>query len=70
MIGARGCIEEIQKADARRASARPGIYRITVAWQGMHQTVAPSVACARNLFGADTYRRTLSAIQAGLSGCQ
>lgn len=58
MLGARGCIQRIQAADT--ATCTPAIYRITVAWQGLSPTVAPSLACAQNDYGAnDALRRAI-----------
>jgi type IV pilus assembly protein PilV len=60
VIGARGCIEELQAKDETSGICRPGIYRITVAWQGLHPTKAPALACGKDLYGADTNRRAIS----------
>ena len=58
MIGALGCIQRLQAADA--PSCRPAIYRVTVAWQGLQATVAPSLACGQNSYGAnDALRRAI-----------
>jgi type IV pilus assembly protein PilV len=67
MIGARGCIG----FDAGVAP-NPDTYTVAVAWQGMNDTVAPSlpggsppgmssaVACAQGMYGAgDTKRRVI-----------
>ena len=71
MIGARGCIEQIQAANAAAGVCTPGIYRITVAWQGMGPTVAPSSTCASGLYGSnDANRRAMSArVVVGLPEC-
>jgi type IV pilus assembly protein PilV len=63
MIGARGCIEQIQARNPARGVCQPGIYRATVAWQGMHKTTAPTLACGQNAYGGadnDTMRRAVS----------
>jgi type IV pilus assembly protein PilV len=60
MIGARGCVEELQARNETPGACQPGLYRISVAWQGMHPTKAPSLACGRNQYGADTNRRAIS----------
>jgi type IV pilus assembly protein PilV len=60
MTGARGCIEEVQAPDPTPGVCRHGIYLITVAWQGLHPTVAPAQACARNAYGPDSHRRAIS----------
>lgn len=58
MIGARGCIERLQAADT--PSCTPAIYRVTVAWQGLQPTVASSLACGVNSYGAnDALRRAI-----------
>ncbi len=61
MTGARGCVEEIQAPNATDGACLAGIYQITVAWQGMHPTVAPALACGKDAYGADSSRRAISA---------
>lgn len=70
MIGARGCITQIQASDA--VACVPGIYEVTVTWQGMFETVAPNNTCAQglNIYGGDTLRRAISLrVSAGTGGC-
>lgn len=51
MLGARGCIEE----------TAPGVYRVSVVWQGSTKTVAPQgVSCGSNLYGEETLRRAVT----------
>lgn len=71
MIGARGCIEQLQAQDASAGVCQPGIYRLTVAWQGMHPTKTPSLSCASGAFGKDdSYRRAISVqVAVGLPHC-
>jgi type IV pilus assembly protein PilV len=71
VIGARGCIEELQAADETPGICKPGIYRVSVAWQGLHPTKAPSLACAKGLYGADdNNRRAISVrIAIGVPRC-
>ena len=57
MTDGRGCIERIQDVNATAGVCRPAIYRVTVTWQGLHQTAAPHVSCASGSYGDDTYRR-------------
>lgn len=54
MIGARGCIEELQEPNASTGSCTPGVYRVTVAWQGLHKTKAPAdlLGCGKDQYGA------------------
>lgn len=56
MIGARGCIERLSGAGTSEV-----VLRVTVAWQGMSPSVAPSLTCAQGEYGADdNMRRTVS----------
>jgi len=52
MIGARGCITQIDAAN--------NIYMVTVVWQGLNPTVAPTVACGKNQYGSDDLRRAVN----------
>ena len=46
LIGGRGCIEQIE-------GPVPPQFRIVVTWQGLHQTLAPSFACAQGSYGSE-----------------
>ena len=54
MIGARGCITQVDAANR--------IYRVSVAWQGMAGTAAPADTCgqASGAYGGDLKRRVVS----------
>ena len=52
MIDARGCIVAVNAADR--------LYRVTVAWQGMSDTVEPASACGDGLYTSDESRRAVS----------
>jgi len=70
MEGGRGCIERIQTANTAAGVCRPAIYRVTVTWQGLHETTAPSVTCASGSYGSDTYRRAVTQqVTVGLTTC-
>lgn len=72
MIGARGCITEIQPPIHGGGACQPGVYEVTVAWQGLAKTVAPKNRCAQdlNLYGDDAYRRTISLrVAVGTAAC-
>jgi type IV pilus assembly protein PilV len=71
MIGARGCIEQLQAANPASGICQPAIYRITVAWQGFNATVAPAVSCGLDLYGADdALRKAVSSrVIVPLPGC-
>lgn len=60
MIGARGCIAELQAPDPTDGVCTPGVYEVSVAWQGLHTTQAPALACGKDLYGDDKYRRLLA----------
>lgn len=61
MIGARGCVEQLQAANGAAGICQPAIYRVTVAWQGLNATVVPAVACGANQYGDDdSLRKTVS----------
>lgn len=71
MSGARGCITQIQASNATAGICQPGIYQISVAWQGRHQTIAPNDACGKDLYGDETYRRVIfTQVTIGLPSCQ
>ena len=70
MLGARGCIERVQAADPTPGVCKPGVYRVTVAWQGLNPTAAPFLACGSGLYGATNLRRAVAAdVTVGLPGC-
>jgi type IV pilus assembly protein PilV len=70
MISARGCIEEVQAPDPTVGVCTPGIYRVTVAWQGLYKTVSPALACGKDAYGDDALRRAISTeLTIGLPRC-
>jgi type IV pilus assembly protein PilV len=70
MTGARGCVTKLQAPDPTAGVCTPGIYLVTVAWQGFNKTVAQANTCAQDLYGNDAYRRAISArVVVGLPGC-
>ena len=72
MIGARGCITLIQAENPALGVCTPGIYLVTVAWQGLSPTSIPSATCGAGSFGTDDrLRRAISArVSVGLPSCQ
>jgi type IV pilus assembly protein PilV len=72
MIGARGCITQLQAANSASGVCTPAIYQVAIAWQGLHQTIAPNLNCGSGLYGSDeTLRRVISGqITTGLTACQ
>lgn len=71
MIGARGCIEQIQAANPTPGLCTPGIYRVSVVWQGLTPIAQSALACGQNLYGTDdTLRRAISErVTIGLPSC-
>lgn len=70
MTGARGCVSQIQASDGSLGVCRHAVYLLTVAWQGMHPTIAPALACGRDAYGADTGRRAIAVrVAVGLPDC-
>jgi type IV pilus assembly protein PilV len=71
MIGARGCITQVQVPNPSPGICTPGIYRVDVVWQGMQPTFASPITCAQGSYGAnDALRRVVSTqITVGLLAC-
>jgi type IV pilus assembly protein PilV len=70
MVGARGCVEQLQAPNPAAGVCVPGIYRVSVAWQGMHPTTASSLPCGANQYGPDSNRRVISVrVAVGLPDC-
>ena len=66
----RGCVETVQAEDASAGVCVPGVYRVTVAWQGANRTTEPAVACGSGLYGGTGYRRAISTlVSIGLPSC-
>jgi type IV pilus assembly protein PilV len=58
MTNARGCVERLQPVN--NVTCTPGIYKVTVEWQGLHKTKEPGDSCGGSIYGADGYRRAIS----------
>lgn len=70
MQSGRGCIEQIQASDPSAGVCQPGVYRITVVWQGLSQTAVSALACGQGSYTPDTTRRAISSqITVGLPYC-
>lgn len=71
MIGARGCITQVQAPNPASGVCLPGIYQVAVAWQGIVRTARPAISCGQTQYGTDEgYRRVISRIvTVGLPGC-
>lgn len=56
MIGARGCIEQVDAVTQQ--------YRVSIAWQGLHETSAPAQAlsCGKDQYGDEKQRRIITAL--------
>ncbi len=71
LVNGVGCVELVTAENAAAGTCQPGIYRVTVAWQGSNLTSIPSVSCGTGLFGNERYRRAISSqVSIGLPSCQ
>lgn len=72
MIGALGCITQVQPQNTAAGTCTPGIYLVSIAWQGLNATSSPSVLCGQGSFGSDDrLRRVVSArVSIGLPACE
>ena len=63
MVGARGCITQLQAPNPALGVCTTGVYQVSVAWQGTVPTNAtPALACAAGSYGAnDAFRRAIAA---------
>jgi len=70
MEGGRGCISQVQAPDASAGVCFPGVYQITVVWQGKNPTSASALTCGQGLYTPDTTRRAISSqVTVGLPHC-
>lgn len=60
MIGARGCVEQLQAPNPAVGVCQPGMYRLSVAWQGMNSTITPAVTCGQDTYGDESLRKVVS----------
>jgi len=71
MLGARGCITQLQAANPALGVCTAGVYQVSVAWQGMVATATPTLACGTGSYGAsDTFRRLITTtVSVGTTSC-
>jgi len=71
MVGARGCVTQLQAPNPALGVCTAGVYQVAVAWQGMVATATPALACGTGLYGAsDGFRRTIAAtVSVGTTSC-
>src|ERR1700688_544682 len=71
MVGAVGCITQVQAYNPALGVCKAGIYQVSVAWQGMNPTAAPALVCGQGTFGAnEAYRRVIAAaVTVGTTSC-
>ena len=71
LVNGVGCVELVTAQNNAAGICTPGVYRVTVAWQGSNLTSIPSVTCGTGLYGNERYRRALSSqVSIGLPSCQ
>lgn len=61
MQAARGCVTQVQAPNPSLGVCTTGIYQVTVVWQGMNPTAAPSLVCGQGSYGNDATRRAIAA---------
>lgn len=72
MQGARGCITQITARNNTDGECQQGVYRVSVAWQGMHKTKAPAegLTCGKDAYGSEEHRRVISTrVSIGVPSC-
>lgn len=71
MLGAVGCITQVQASNTALGVCTAGVYQVSVAWQGMSPTAASGLACGQGSYGAnDAYRRVITAsVVVGTTSC-
>jgi type IV pilus assembly protein PilV len=71
MVGAVGCITQVQAYNPSLGVCSSGIYQVSVAWQGLNPTAPSALACGQGNFGAnDAYRRVIAAtVSVGTTSC-
>lgn len=70
MIDARGCVEQLQVPDTTVGVCTPGKYRVTVTWQGLNATAAPSLTCGSGSYGSGNLQRAIATnLTIGLPNC-
>lgn len=60
MAAARGCITQLQAPNPAVGACTPGIYQVSVVWQGMNHTHAPALACGQGLYTSEDTRRLIT----------
>lgn len=70
MLGGRGCVTQVQAPNPAAGVCQPGVFRITVVWQGMNPTTVSPLTCGQGSYNPDTTRRAISSlITLGLPTC-
>ncbi len=71
IVNGVGCVELVTAQNNTAGICTPGVYRVTVAWQGSNLTSIPSVTCGTGSYGNERYRRAISSqVSVGLPSCQ
>jgi type IV pilus assembly protein PilV len=71
MVGARGCVTQLQAPNPALGVCTAGVYQVSIAWQGMVATATPALACGTGLYGGnDALRRVIAAtVSVGTTSC-
>ena len=72
MVGARGCVTQLQAENPTLGVCTTGIYQVSIIWQGMTPTAVPALACGAGQYGGnDAYRRVIAAtVSVPTTSCQ
>lgn len=64
MQAARGCVTQVRAPNPNLGICTPGVYQVTVVWQGMNATAPPSssLVCGQGNYGNDAYRRAVATV--------
>ncbi len=71
MVGARGCITQLQAPNPALGVCTAGVYQVSVAWQGMAPIATSALACGAGSYGAnDAFRRVIATtVSVGTTSC-
>ncbi len=71
MVGARGCVVQVQAPNPTPGVCTPGVYQVSVAWQGLSPTTVSGLTCAAGDYGAnDAYRHVVAtSVVVGTTSC-
>jgi type IV pilus assembly protein PilV len=71
IVGALGCITQLQAPNPTLGVCTAGVYQVSVAWQGLVATATPALACGAGSYGGnDAFRRVVATtVSVGTTSC-